>query len=398
MMWILAASYTLMTGLLIATWRYRKFLARSAARIPPSYTPKAALFVPVPGLAAAEVDELEVLFAQDYPDYEILFGVLTRSDPAYDRLIALCERHRGRARVVPSGPSTTCSDKIQNLLACYEACHHETEILVLMDADLVPDSALLRRLVGPLIEPRVGAVTAHRWLSGDSRSFAGTLAGMANAAALVSMWLFSRVCGGVLAIRRDAFEWLDVPAKWGKAMSEDITICSLLVEKGLRIVQAESGLVLSRRRHRWSTYWSDIVSQLVLARVYAPLLWWQLFGFYLLTVPTGAYGLAKALARLTGSELSALDIGALSLSVVFMLQGWLVIDGAQRLFTRRGESVRAIPLALIPAYPLAMAIGALQLLVSAGRNSISVDGVRYRLDARDRTAVARDPFNATSGP
>jgi hypothetical protein len=45
-----------------------------------------------------------------------------------------------------------------------------------------------------------------------------------------------------------------------------------------------------------------------------------------------------------------------------------------------------------------MAIGALQLLVSAGRNSISVDGVRYRLDAHDRTAIARDPFNATSGP
>lgn len=398
MMWILAASYTLMAGLLVATWRYRRFLARSATRIRPSYTPKAALFVPVPGLATADVDQLEVLFAQDYPDYEILFGVLTRRDPAYDRLIALCERHRGRARVVPSGPSSTCSDKIRNLLACYEACHHDTEILVLMDADLAPDPALLRRLVGPLIEPRVGAVTAHRWLSADSGSLAGTLAAMANAAALVSIWLFSRVCGGVLAIRRDAFEWLDVPTTWAKAASEDITICSLLARKGLRIVHAESGLVLSRRRHRWSTYWSDIVSQLVLARVYAPRLWWQLFGFYLLTVPTGAYGLARAIGRLTGCELSMLDIGALVLSVVFMLQGWLVIDGAQLLFARRGESVRAIPLALLPAYPLAMAIGALQLLVSAGRKSISIDGVRYRLDVRDRTAVAHDSFSATSGP
>jgi hypothetical protein len=398
MMWILAASYTLMTGLLVTTWRYRRFLTKCAAQSRAPYTPKTALFVPVPGLAAAEVDELEVLFAQDYPDYEILFGVMTRRDPAYDRLIALCERHRGRARVVPSGPSTTCSDKIRNLLACYEACHHETEILVLMDADLVPDPALLRRLVGPLIEPRVGAVTAHRWLAGDARSLAGTLAAMANAAALVSIWLFSRVCGGVLAIRRDAFEWLDVPARWGTAASEDIPVCSLLVEKGLRIVHAESGLVRSRRRHRWSTYWSDIVSQLVLARVYAPRLWWQLFGFYILTVPTGVFGLSRAVGRLTGRELATLDIGALLLSVAFMLQGWLVIDGAQRLFARRGESIRAIPLALIPAYPLAMAIGAVQILVSAGRKAISIDGVRYRLDGHDRTAVAHDPFNATSGP
>jgi hypothetical protein len=394
---MVAVSYALMTGLLVATWRYRRFLA-APPRPSPAYSPKAALFVPVPRLAAAEVDELEVLFDQDYPDYEILFGVLTRRDPAYDRLIELCARYRGRARVVPSGPSTTCSDKIQNLLACYEACHHETEILVLMDADLVPDPTLLRRLAAPLVEPRVGAVTAHRWLSADAGSLGGVLAAMANAAGLVSVWLLSRICGGVLAIRRDSFEWLDVPATWGKAASEDITLCSLLAEKGLRIVQAEGGLVPSRQRHRWSSYWSHIVSQLVLARVYAPLLWWQLLGFYLLTVPTGAYGLAGAIATLWGRELTAVEVGAVVLLVVFMLQGWLVIDGAQRLLVRRGQSVRTIPLSFAPAYPLAMAIGALQLIVSAGRNSIAVDGVRYRLDARDRTTVARAPFTATSDP
>jgi len=397
MMGMVAVSYILLVGLLVATWRYRRFLG-TPARTAPAYTPKTALFVPVPKLAAERVEALEVLFDQDYPDYEVLFGVLTRRDPAYDRLVELCERHRGHARVISSGPSTTCSDKIQNLLACYDACHHESEILVLMDADLVPDPTLLRRLARPLLDPRVGAVTAHRWLSSEARSLAGVLATMANAAGLVSVWLSSRVCGGVLAIRRDSFEWLGVPAAWAKSASEDITLCSLIAQKGLRIVQAESGLVLSRQRHRRSSYWSHVVSQLVLARVYAPLLWWQLFGFYLLTVPTVSWGIGRSLGALGDRTPSRTELAAALLAAVFMLQGWLVIDGAERLFARRGQRLARTPPALLPAYLLAMAIGAVQLVVSAGRRTITVDGVRYRIDARDRTTVARAPVNVTSDP
>jgi len=397
MIWIVAASYALMTGLLIATWRYRKFLAGAPATAP-SYTPKAAVFVPVPSMAEAEVDALEVLFEQDYPDYEVLFGVVTRRDAAYGRLITLCERHRGRARVVPSGPSTKCSDKIQNLLACYDACHHGTEVLVLMDADLSPDPTLLRRLVQPLVEPRVGAVTAHRWLAASERSLAGTLASMANAAGLVSVWLSARACGGVIAIRRDYFEGLDVPAAWSRAASEDIPLCSLLADRGLRIEHADSGLVLSRQLHDWSSYWNHIVSQLVMARVYAPTLWWQILCFYLCTVPTGVYGLTRAIARIGGSELSAVDVAAMLLPVVFVVQGWILIDGAQHLFARRGEAVAAIPCSWMPAYVLAMAIGVLQLLASAATSSVVVDGVRYRLDAHDRAAVVRMPLSAARGP
>ena len=51
--------------------------------------------------------------------------------------------------------------------------------------------------------------------------------------------------------------------------------------------------------------------------------------------------------------------------------------------------------ARMPAYPLAMAIGLLQIFVSAVSNAIVVDGVRYRLDARGRTPVVRAPFSAT---
>jgi len=390
---IVAASYVLMTGLLVATWRYRKFLARRVVT-DPSYTPKAALFVPVPTLAASEVDRLEALFHQDYPDYEVLFGVLTIRDSAYSRLVALCDRHRGRGRVVLSGPSTKCSDKIRNLLACYEACHQASEVLVLMDADLAPDPMLLRRLVRPLVEPTVGAVTAHRWIACGEWSLAGTLAAMANAAGVVSVWLFSRVCGGVIAIRRDNFEWLDVPSLWSKVASEDITLCSLLAGRGLRIVQAENGLVLSSRTHDWRGYWALIVSQLVMARVYAPTLWGQLLGFYVVTMSATGYGWIRGAEWMSGNEVSVAAKAAMLLPILFMIQGWMLIDGAQRLFARRGERVLLMTPAFMPVYVLAMAIGVAQILVSAISNTIVVEGVRYRIDAPDRTSVERAPLSA----
>jgi hypothetical protein len=53
MIWMVAVSYALMTGLLVATWRYRRFLG-APPRPSPSYKPKAALFVPVPWLTPAE--------------------------------------------------------------------------------------------------------------------------------------------------------------------------------------------------------------------------------------------------------------------------------------------------------------------------------------------------------
>jgi len=397
MIWIVSVSYVLMAGLLVATWCYGKFLARSPLTEEAS-TPRAAIFVPVPRLAPADVDALEGLFEQDYPNFEVLFGVLTRRDPAYEQLIALCERHRGRARVVASGPSQTCSDKIQNLLACYDACHHATEVLVLMDSDLAPDPTLLRRLVRPLVDPVVGAVTAHRWIGARGRSLAGALAAMANAAGLVSVWLFARVCGGVIAIRKDTFEWLDVPATWSRAASEDITICSLLADRGLRIVHAEGGIVTSRQRHDARSYWSHIVSQLVMARVYAPALWWELLGFHVSTVPIAVYGLGSVVASLAGRQLSGIEIGAALLPVAFGVQGWILIRGVQRILVQRGETLSRIPGFYLPLYVLAMAIGVLQILASAASNSVVVDGVRYRLDPRDPTSVARLPFSAAGGP
>jgi hypothetical protein len=397
MIWIVSVSYVLMAGLLIATWRYRKFLARSSTT-ERSSTPKAAIFVPVQRLTPGDVEALEVLFEQDYPDYEVLFGVLTRRDAAYERLIALCERYRGRARVVASGPSTTCSDKIQNLLACYDACHHETEVLVLMDSDLAPDPSLLRRLVRPLDNPGVGAVTAHRWIGAGDGSLAGVLAAMANAAGLVSVWLFARVCGGVIAIRKDTFEWLDVPTLWSRTASEDITICSLLVGRGLRIVHAERGIVMSRQCQDARSYWSHVVSQLVMARVYAPALWWQLLGFYVCTVSVVIYGLAGVVESFTGRAPSGAELAAALLPIAFCVQGWVLIGGAQRMLVQRGETPRVIPASYLPLYVFVMLIGVLQILTSATSNSVVVDGVRYRLDARDRTTVSRLPFSAAEGP
>jgi cellulose synthase/poly-beta-1,6-N-acetylglucosamine synthase-like glycosyltransferase len=385
---LLAAAYVLMTGLLVITVLYRRFLL-TPSPIDPTYRPKVALLLPVRGLDPEFESHLEALFALDYPHYEIVFGVAERDDPAYPVLAAACERHPGRARLVITGIPWTCSEKIHNLLGCVAVASTDAEVLVVVDGDVHPAPLFLQRLVTPLRDPSVGAVTGYRWLVATEPSLARLVATMANAAGAVSFWFSNNVWGGTLAIRREVFERLDVTTAWRSACSDDLILRRVLVGKGLRVVSIADGLAVSHQDYTWSTYWEFLVRQLIIVRVYTPSLWWQVLALYAVTIAAMGYGLVGTAAWLGGWSDTTRPLAALPLLVLYMLQGWIVIDAAQRAIARRGEHIPLVRPVQMPAYLLAVLVGSLQLLASTRRRWINWRGVVYHLDAPDRTAVFR---------
>lgn len=385
---LVAAAYVLVLGLVVATWLHRRFLLRPSP-IDPSYHPKVAMLVPVRGLDPGFVGHVELLLALDYPDYEVIFGVADTDDPAYDVLRSLCALHPRGGRIVVAGVPTTCSDRIHNLLACHRAAAADAEILAMVDVDVELHPLLLRRLVSPLRDATVGAVTGYRWLVATAPSLARTVATMTNAAGAVSFWLSNNVWGGTLAIRRETFDALNVPRVWRTAASDDLTLRNVLRRPGLRVVSISDGLGVSRQSHTWSTYWESLVPQLIAARVYTPALWWQLAAFYGVTMSAVAYGVLGSVAVAAGWWADAAPLSALPLPVLLMVQGWLVIDGAQRAIRRRGEVIPEIGWRSMPVYVIAVAIGLAQVLASATGRWILWRGVLYRLHAPDRTEVIR---------
>src|SRR5207342_2583061 len=86
---------------LVATVRYlrRARVAQAAAiTTPASSLPSVSIFKPVHGMEEQLAANLESFFRQDYPDYEIIFGVRDAGNPA----ATIAEEIRTRYPQVPS--------------------------------------------------------------------------------------------------------------------------------------------------------------------------------------------------------------------------------------------------------------------------------------------------------
>jgi len=104
-------------------------------------------------------EALVSLFGQDYPDYQIVFGIQDPNDPA----LAVLERVRQRfperdvAVVVDSTPHGQ-NRKVSNLINMLPSAKHE--ILVVSDSDIHAAPNYLETLLGELQKPNTGMVTA----------------------------------------------------------------------------------------------------------------------------------------------------------------------------------------------------------------------------------------------
>jgi ceramide glucosyltransferase len=126
--------------------------------------PRILLRPPVTILKPLKGDEplLEAALAsfctQSYPDYQLVFGVQDRGDPA----IAVVERLR---RLFPDRDIALVVDetqhggnrKIANLINMWPVAKHD--VIVLADSDVHVTPQFLERIVGALDEPGIGAVT-----------------------------------------------------------------------------------------------------------------------------------------------------------------------------------------------------------------------------------------------
>lgn len=96
---------------------------------------------------------------QDYPDYEILFGVGDDSDPAIhviQRVIA--EFPERRIRLFVGAERIGANRKVN--MQCRLASEAQNEVLSLTDGDIRVGSSYLRETVAPLADRAVGAVTS----------------------------------------------------------------------------------------------------------------------------------------------------------------------------------------------------------------------------------------------
>ena len=141
----------------LGTLLVRRF---SAATAPvPKMRPPVSVLKPLCGVEPLTELALESFFLLDYPDYQLVFGVQSETDPVLAVVADLRARYPQRdvALVVDATPHGS-NRKVANLINMQPAAKHE--LLVISDADIHVPPYFLDRVVAALEEPGVGLVTS----------------------------------------------------------------------------------------------------------------------------------------------------------------------------------------------------------------------------------------------
>ncbi len=138
---------------------------------PPSELPPVSILKPVHGLDPRFYQAIRSHARQDYPAFEILFGVSDPTDPAIPEIRRLAAEFPAVPirLIVSAGRAPNRKAAVLSELAA-EAQH---PIVVVNDSDIEVGPDYLRRVVAPLEDPRVGMVTCL--YRGQACSLAGRM-------------------------------------------------------------------------------------------------------------------------------------------------------------------------------------------------------------------------------
>ena len=284
--------------------RFVRYFQSELAKDYPEFTPFATVFVPCRGVDQGLKENISSIFAQDYPEFEIVFVSDRANDPAFAVIDEARRSFAGESgptmRFVISGPATDCGQKVHNLRAAVTKAASQSEVFVFVDTDARPSPNWLRALVGPLQDPNLGATTGYRWFVSIRGGLASHLRSVWNAAIASALGerLEKNFCwGGSTAIRRETFYQRKVTEHWRGTVSDDFALTCALHEGDLPIKFVPQCLTASVEDCTLKELIEFTTRQLKITRAYAAHLWRGVLIGSVLFVLVFFGGIALVIAR-----------------------------------------------------------------------------------------------------
>jgi ceramide glucosyltransferase len=202
---LIAGSIVFYLACAVFTWR---FSLSPAPAINPRSTPGVSILVPVCGLDEGAWESWTALCQQDYPDYEVLFGVVDPTDPAVPTLKRLAETFPDRVRLFTGLEPRGVNHKDSTLTYLLEEMRYEWVVFVDSDVQVSPD--YIHTVTAPLADPEVGMVTCA--FLGHNPQFVGAaLASLGRCCEFIPSVLIARAMhgglrfavGATIAMRQD---------------------------------------------------------------------------------------------------------------------------------------------------------------------------------------------------
>jgi hypothetical protein len=206
----------------------------------------------------------------------LIVAVESSDDPAFERVAALGGHYAELdIELVVAGLSSLRSQKCTNLLAALTHLDDSDAYVVLLDADIRPQSWWLAALVAPLAAGRADIVNGYRWQTPKTLSPAAALVAAIDRTIAIQprLSLARAIWGGSLALTRRAIETLDLPATIGQALTEDLPIGDRAKETGLRVLTRRALRAPTPLDGRFQDLWRFGRRQYQIIRLYRPGMW-----------------------------------------------------------------------------------------------------------------------------
>jgi ceramide glucosyltransferase len=231
----LSASYAVLTVVAVLVWRLRRGPNSSRTR------PPVTVLKPLCGAEPGLHEHLRSFCQQNYPEFQIVFGVRDAGDPA-------CAVVKRLAAEFPSVPIELVINpqlhgnnlKISNLINMLPYARHD--MLVMADSDAFVGADYLANVTAPLLDHDVGLVTCIYRGTPTKRIWSRLGAMYINewyVPSVLLAWLFGHegyVSGQTVCLRRDTLHAIGGLRELANHLADDHRLGELVRGLGLRIV------------------------------------------------------------------------------------------------------------------------------------------------------------------
>lgn len=234
---------------------------RRRTKIPP-YRPAVSILKPVRGRDEGFYAAILSHAVQQYPEFELLFGVSLPSDPALEDIARLKREHPGVSIRVMDTQNDAPNGKVVSLeILAREAKY---DVMLVNDSDIVAAPDYLAQVVSLLADPGVGLVT------GLYRARGASMAAKAEALGIVTEFVPSVLVARLLSSSgfalgaTMAFRATDLAAIGGFAsirdyLADDYQLGARIAALGKRVAMCDSVVVTNLGAGSWRDVWKHQV-------------------------------------------------------------------------------------------------------------------------------------------
>ena len=222
----------------------RVALFRSKSPVPARFLPPITVLKPVCGLEPRLYENLRSFCAQDYPEFQYLFGVRDLNDPAIPVIERLIREFPERGAALVIDPRVIGSNyKISNLANMIGRARHD--YLAISDADCKVGRSYLAEVAAVFADPKVGAATCLYRATPSGDRLADRLGAM-----FINEWFLPSVLvalmsepleycfGATMAVRRTALEAIGGIEALACYLADDHMLGRLVAASGYRVALA----------------------------------------------------------------------------------------------------------------------------------------------------------------